>query len=186
MFKDFFSKLLFGGGIVFDLFKWVILLFIALVLINNFWFTVFFVDGLSMYPTMKDKELVVLQKSVYANGEPQRGDIVAVKYPGDPDHKRYVKRVIGLPGEKISIKDGSVYINDRLITEKYIEKGVLTGLIGNSGGVWNLTKDSYFLMGDNRPGSNDSRYFGPVEKRFISGRASAIIYPRSKDLTKSK
>ena len=180
MVKIFFSKLLFGGGVLFDLFKWAILAIIVLIIINKFWFTFFIVDGLSMFPTLKDNELVLLDKKIYDSKNPSRGQIVAVKYPGDPENKRYVKRVVGLPGEKIEIKSGKVYINDQLLNESYLEYGLET----EPNLIKQLNQDQYFLMGDNRPGSNDSRYFGPVEKRFISGRAIAVIFPRSINLTK--
>ena len=180
--SNFFSKLLYGGGIVFDLFKWIILVIVVLVLVNKFLITIFFVDGLSMFPTLKDKELVLLQKNSYSGaGNPQRGDIVAVKYPGDPDHKRYVKRVVGLPGDKVSVVSGRVYINDQALSEDYL----VPGLVTEPDGQWQIPDGSYFLMGDNRPGSNDSRYFGPVEKRFISGHAIAVIFPRAKNLTRN-
>lgn len=180
--NDIFNKILYGGGIIFDLFKWVIMAVVILVVINKFWLTIFFVDGLSMFPTLKDKEVVLLQKNSYTYNDPQRSDIVAVKYPGDPDHKKYVKRVVGLPGEKLTIKNGKVYINDKLleVESKYLQPDVYS----EPNGEWTMGTNEYFLMGDNRPGSNDSRYFGPVEKRFISGKAKAIIFPRERDLSK--
>ncbi len=162
------------------MFKWVFLVVILLILVGKFWLTMFFVDGLSMYPTLNNKELAILKKSAYANNTPQRGDVVAVKYPGDPDNKRYIKRVIGLPGEKIEIKNGEVHINDKKLSEPYLEDGVAT----EPQQIKFLSNNQYFLMGDNRLGSNDSRYFGPVETRFISGQAIYVLYPHSKNLVK--
>jgi len=175
--NQFFNRFLYGGGILFDLCKWVILAAVILILVHKFWFTIFIVDGLSMEPTIHDKELVLLKR--YTNStSPERGQVVAVKYPGDPDNKKYIKRVVGLPGDKVSIDSGKVYINDALYSENYIPFGVET----DPNGSWQLASDEYFLMGDNRPGSNDSRYFGPVEKRFFLGKAETIIYPRLKKL----
>lgn len=171
--NHFLNRFLYGGGILFDLCKWVILAAVLLIIVHKFWFTIFIVDGLSMEPTIHDKELVMLKRfGSTANAE--RGDVLAVKYPGDPDHKKYIKRVVGLPEDRISIKNAKVYVNNSLLDEKYIPFGVET----EPDGEWALSAEEYFLMGDNRPGSNDSRYFGAVEKRFFLGKAITIIYPR--------
>ncbi len=167
-------KILYGGGILFDLCKWVILATVMIILVHKFLATVFIVDGLSMEPTIHDKELVILQRYIGAKDLPKRQDVVAVKYPGDPNRKKYIKRVIGLPGDKVEVKGGFVYVNGARLEESYIGYGVQT----DQGGKWVLSDNQYFLMGDNRPGSNDSRYFGPVEKRFFMGQAKTIIYPR--------
>lgn len=171
-------RFLFGGGIVFDLARGVIFVAIILALINTFWLTIFIVDGLSMEPSLHNKEIVILHKNAYSSNNPERGDVVVVQYPGDPEHKRYVKRVVGLPSESIKIAGGKVYTNDRMFRESYLLAGTET----ESGGDWQLSSEEYFLMGDNRPNSNDSRYFGGVAKRFILGRAVNIIYPRLESL----
>ena len=177
--RSFFNKLLFGGGVVFDLAKWLILVVVFFVLVNAYWFSIFIVDGLSMEPTILNGQLVLLNKVFYRTDKnSQRGATVVVEYPGDPTHKRYVKRVIGLPGEKIVVHDGSVFINSKKLTEDYLPFGIET----DQDGVWQLNNDQYFLMGDNRPLSNDCRYFGPVEKRFFVGYAEWIIYPGLKRL----
>ena len=172
--KIFFNKILYGGGKIFDLLKWVFLLIIVLVLIFNFVISIFIVDGLSMDPTLHDGEWALLQKNAYTSKNPNRGDVVVVRYPGDPNNKKYVKRVVGLPGETVTIADGRVSIDGRLLPEDYLSFDVAS----YPGGEWQLENDKYFLMGDNRPNSNDSRYFGPVEKRFLDGKALRIIYPR--------
>ena len=159
--------------------KWIILAAVVIVLINKFWVTVFIVDGESMEPNMHDKELSLLNVSSYNTADPKRGDVVVVRYPGDPDHKKYVKRVIGLPGEKLEIKNSQVYINDNLQEEYYIAYELPT----DPDKVVEIKKDQFFLMGDNRPVSNDSRYFGAVEKRFIVGQATTIIFPRFKQIS---
>lgn len=176
--KDFFNKILFGGGVIFDLTKWIIFIVVVLILINKFWLTIFIVDGLSMEPNLHDKEFVLLKVSAYNSSDPKRGDVVAVRYPGDPEHKKYVKRVIALPNETLAIKNGSVYINGAEILENYLPYGNTTVPAGN----WQLKNDEYFLMGDNRINSNDSRYFGAVEKRFLSGQATTIIFPRFREI----
>lgn len=177
--NNFFKSVLLGGGVVFDLARGIIVLIIVLSLVNAFWMTIFVVDGLSMEPNLHDRELVLLQKNAYTKSkDPKRGDVVVVQYPGDPAKKRYVKRVIGLPGEKIETKTGKVFINGKILKELYVPYGVTSEPDGN----WTLSGIEYFLMGDNRPNSNDSRYFGGVEKRFFLGHALYIIYPRMRSL----
>jgi signal peptidase I len=167
------NKIIYGGGVIFDLLKWVILAGIIVILIGVFWLSVFVTDGISMEPTFKNGDVVLLRKNYYVKNEPKRGDVVVVRYPGDPDNKKYVKRVIGLPGEDLRVLDGKVFIDGRPISESYIRYDVKT----EPNGEWQLGVNDYFLMGDNRTFSNDSRYFGPVEKRFFYGKAIAVIFP---------
>lgn len=172
--RNFTQKVVFGGGFVFDFAKWLILIIVILVLIQSLWISVYFVDGVSMDPTFKSGEIAIMNRTSYSKSEPQRGDVVAVKYPGDPEHKRYVKRVIGLPGEEVSFSDGKVFINGKELKENYLPEGLTTDSDKN----WTVPAGSYFCMGDNRLNSNDSRYFGAVEKRFIIGKTIWIIFPR--------
>jgi len=166
-------KLIYGGGIIFDLTKWLVLILVVLAIINTLFFSVFVVSGVSMSPTFKDGDWIFWSKNIYNDTKPQRGDIIVLSYPGDPTNKTYVKRIVGLPGEKIEIKDEYVFVNDAKKDEDYIRYSVGT----DPGGVWTLTSDQYFVMGDNRPNSNDSRYFGPVGKRFIRGKAISRLLP---------
>lgn len=172
--SNFFNKILYGGGVIFDLTKYIILAVVVIIVINKFWLSPFITDGASMEPNIHDKELVLLNVSKYHGANPQRGDVVVVRYPGDPNNRKYVKRVIGLPGEKLEIKDGLVYINGKKLEEYYITIDVLTVPDKSV----QIEANKYFLMGDNRSFSNDSRYFGSVEKRFIIGQATTIIFPR--------
>lgn len=166
---------MFGGGVFFDLTRWVILAGIVLVLVSTFLYTIFVVDGVSMEPNLHDREFVLLGKNSYLVGKtPKRGDVVVVEYPGDPERKHYVKRVVGLPGDEVKISEGQVFINNSLARESYLTFDIRT----EPAGTWKMSDKEYFLMGDNRPNSNDSRYFGGVEKRFFLGRAVFIIYPR--------
>ena len=168
------SKLLYGGGIFFDVLKWLILVTIVLTLINSYWYSIFLVDGVSMEKNFMDKQMMLMDKTYFrGSAEPKRGEVVIVKYPGDPAHKQYLKRVVGLPGEKLIIKDNKIYINSKVLSESYIPAGTEIFPAGS----WKLKDNEYFLMGDNRPQSNDSRYFGPVEKRFFVGKAIFMVYP---------
>lgn len=174
--NNFLSKILYGSGVIFDLAKWLILILIIFSLINAFFVGVFVVDGESMDPNFKNKELVFWRKGIYTETitTPQRGDIVVVQYPGDPKHKVYVKRIVGLPNETVQIKRGKVYINAKIYREKYLNQSLVT----EPEGLWTMRSNEYFVMGDNRPNSNDSRFFGPIEKRFVLGKALGVIFPR--------
>ena len=170
------SKIIYGGGVLFDLAKWLIFLLVIFMLINTFFFGIFVVDGASMDPSLKNGEWIFWNKSIYNKTNPHRGDIIVMNYPGDPNNKKYVKRIIGLPGDKITIEDGSVFINEKKLTEKYLGYGVFTEYDGN--GSWSLGDDQYFVLGDNRANSSDSRAFGAVKKRFLQGKAISIVFPR--------
>ena len=168
------GRVVFGGGFLFDFAKWIIFFVILLAVVHFYIGTIYFVDGASMDPTFATGELGVLDKISYNFNDPQRGDVVVVNYPGDPEHKRYVKRVVGMPNEKIDIVNGAVFINGKKLVEGYLPRNLQT----EPEGKWKIKSDEYFLMGDNRPNSNDSRYFGPVEKRFIVGKTTWILSPR--------
>ncbi len=175
----FIGRIVYGGGFIFDFARWLLILIIILTLLHFFVATIYIVDGASMDPTLATGEFGVLDKITYDFSNPQRGDIVVLNYPGDPENKRYVKRVIGLPGETVEVSYGSVFINGKKLTENYLPADLYT----DKDGVWKLSSSEYFTMGDNRPNSNDSRYFGPVEKRFLVGKTVWILFPKFFSIT---
>lgn len=135
-----------------------------------------FVEGVSMKPNFSTGELVVIERLSYLGDKPvKRGDVVAATFPGDPKRTRLIKRVIGLPGETVTLKDGVFSINAEPLTEIYrISAGTppyqeLETVV--------LKNEEYFLAGDNRPGSSDSRLWGPVARGDIQGRASFVLWP---------
>jgi len=138
------------------------------------------VDGNSMQPNYPDAEYLLTDKISYRFNNPQRGDVVVLKSP--IEDKEYIKRVIGLPGETISLKEGRVYINDQKLEEKYLASDLLTG--GNQAlpenGSYKVPEGEYFVMGDNRPNSLDSRVFGSIAKNKILGRAWLVYWPVNK------
>lgn len=129
------------------------------------------VRGVSMYPTFKDYDYVMINKNIYRHSEPEYGDIVVFKEGGN----LLIKRLIGKPGDKISFKDGNVYRNDKKLNEKYVRDKETKSYIGD---VVFLNDDQYFLMGDNRPDSLDCRDFGPISKDLIVGKATLRLFPR--------
>lgn len=169
----FFQKLFYTTGCAFELARGVILFGVALTLVNIFIITTNVVNGASMEPNFHTGQYVAINKLSYLVREPRRGEAVILKFPGDPEKTRYIKRVVGLPGETIKISGSRIYIDDLQVSEPYIPKEFLTQPDLEK----KLGEDEYFVMGDNRENSNDSRVFGPVERRFIIGLAYFIIYP---------
>ncbi len=134
----------------------------------------FVVQGHSMDNTLHDGERLFVNKFIYRFHPPQRGDIVVLKPKGAPDYK-YIKRVIGLPGDKVEIIDGNLFINDQKIREDYI----LERMYGTYGPYY-IPKDHLFVMGDNRNHSSDSRMtslVGYVSYDSISGKAFWVYWP---------
>jgi len=131
------------------------------------------VEGTSMAPLLSDQERIFINKFVYRFEDIHRGDVVVFWYPLDRS-KSFIKRVIGLPGETVDIRHGQLYVNAQLIPEPYVPPQYTD--ITDFGPV-KVPKDSYFVMGDHRISSNDSRVFGPVASQFIYGRAVFAYWP---------
>jgi signal peptidase I len=139
------------------------------------------VEGQSMMPKLHDQDRIFVNKFVYplrewmGDKEPiKRGDIVVLLFPDDPS-KSYIKRVVGLPGEEINIEDGKLFINGQQVDEPYLDAEFLSR---DSLPTPTRIKDqNYFVMGDNRRNSSDSRYWGLVPERYIYGQAIFRYYP---------
>ncbi len=134
----------------------------------------FIVDGPSMQPNFATGQFVVVSRVNYLLGEPQHGDVVVFHYPGDPQED-YIKRLIGLPGDIIEIRSTQVYVNGTALSEPYINEPCLPAICPDR--TWVLGADQYFMMGDNRNHSSDSRAFGPVARHFIVGEALLRYWP---------
>jgi len=130
----------------------------------------FYVRGESMEPTFHDREYLLIDEISYRLGDPQRGDVIVFRYPRDPS-EFFIKRMIGVPGDTVDVKDGKVMItNDQnpngvVIDEDYIDHVITTGDKHVT-----LNPDEYFLLGDNRMSSLDSRSFGPVKREYLVGK----------------
>src|SRR6202171_2718317 len=131
------------------------------------------VEGTSMAPLLSDQERIFINKFVYRFEAIHRGDVVVFWYPLDRS-KSFIKRVIALPGETVQIRQGVVMVNGKVIPEPYVPAQYEDA---NDYGPDRVPKDSYFVMGDHRISSNDSRVFGPVATRFIYGRAVFAYWP---------
>lgn len=171
-----------GGGIYratfnfFDLAKYGFLIIVLLALCVALIGWPVPIKGESMLPNLNSGEVVIVEMVSYFNDRPiRRGDVVAARFPADPSHTRLIKRVVGLPGEKIAISAGKIEVNGQLLDEDY-QPIIATPPYQEISGVV-LGPDEYFLAGDNRPGSSDSRLWGPVVRQDILGRAAYVIYP---------
>ncbi|MFB3923575.1 MAG: signal peptidase I [Terriglobia bacterium] len=133
------------------------------------------VEGTSMSPRLSDHERILINKFLYRFESIQRGDIVVFWYPRDPS-KSYIKRVIGLPGEWVGVVDGQVTIDGRPLQEPYLPPD---GLDRQSSPSTYVEPGHYYVMGDHRVSSNDSRTWGTVDRKYIYGKAVFVYWPFS-------
>jgi signal peptidase I len=134
------------------------------------------VEGTSMMPSLEDQERIFVNKFVYRLEPIERGDIVVFRYPRDPS-KSYIKRVIGVAGDHIRIDSGQVYVNGQPLDEDYVPPAYADT---RSYPDTVVPADSYFVLGDHRSMSNDSRDFGPVNQSYIYGKAVFGYWPMDK------
>jgi signal peptidase I len=134
------------------------------------------VEGTSMLPGLTDQERIFINKFVYHLEPISRGDIVVFRYPRDTA-KSYIKRVIAVPGDRVRIDDGRVYVNGRRIREVYVPDDYRDD---RSYAETVVPPDSYFVLGDHRSSSSDSREFGPVDRAYIYGKAVFVYWPMEK------
>jgi signal peptidase I len=134
------------------------------------------VEGTSMMPSLDDQERIFINKFVYRLEPIQRGDIVVFRYPRDPA-KSFIKRVIGVAGDHVRIEDGKVYLNGKLVSEDYVPRAYEDE---RSYSEIIVPPDAYFVLGDHRSLSNDSRDFGPVDASYIYGKAVFGYWPMEK------
>ncbi len=131
------------------------------------------VEGTSMAPLLTDQERIFINKFVYRFEPIDRGDVIVFWYPLDRS-KSFIKRVVGLPGETIAIRSGHVYVGGNLLREPYVLPEYLDDATYPP---VHIPPGHYFVMGDHRDSSNDSRMFGPVPRRFIYGKAVFAYWP---------
>ena len=127
------------------------------------------VDGFSMRPTLEDGEFILVNKLAYKFTEPKRGEIIVFRSPVTPED--LIKRVIGMPGDRIVIRDGNVFINDVQFQEPYIAAAPLYS------GTWQVAENTLFVLGDNRNDSSDSHAWGLVPMENVIGRSLLIYWP---------
>ena len=128
------------------------------------------VEGNSMEPTLQDGELVVVYRLAYRWQSPDRGDIIVFRFPLD-EERRFIKRVVGLPGDKIAVHGGRVSVNGQLLDEPYIAAPP------RYEGEWQVPEGELFVLGDNRNNSSDSQNWGPLPLREVIGKAVLVYWP---------
>jgi signal peptidase I len=131
------------------------------------------VEGTSMVPLLTDQERIFVNKFVYRFAPIQRGDVVVFWYPLDHT-KSFIKRVVGLPGETVEIRDGRLYVDGALLAEQFVPREYLDA---STFGPQRVPPDHFFVMGDHRSSSNDSRVFGSVPRDAIYGKAVFAYWP---------
>jgi signal peptidase I len=170
--------------------EWALLIGGALVIalvVKAFFFQAFYIPSDSMVPTLKTDDRVIVNKLSYHLHAVHRGDIVVFKTPKgadgnpiDPTIKDLVKRVIGLPGETVGERDGQILINGKVLKESYLPARTVSNCASFAPQCFptgRLPANQYWVMGDNRPNSRDSRYFGPIPKSEIVGRVFVRVWP---------
>jgi len=178
-----------------EILSWVYALVAALAIVlvlRTFFFEPIRVDGESMRNTLQDGDVVLVTKPEYWTGNYQRGDIIICRYPNRSkessvslggsfeltftNHTLFVKRLVGLPGDKVEFRSGVLYINDEMVDESAIDVYIPSS---RSYGPRTLGADEYFVVGDNRGNSNDSRAVGPISEDMIVGHVSLVLWPLS-------
>lgn len=164
--------------VVWETVKYALVALVIIVPVRIFIAQPFIVSGNSMYPTYHNGEYLIVNETIKYFGEYHRGDVVIIRYPNDPS-KYFIKRVIGLPGETVTIRNGVVSITSAtqttplVLEEPYVENRKNDNLSRT------LDNDEFFVMGDNRAQSSDSRIWGPVPKRLMNGEALLRLFPIS-------
>jgi len=168
-----------GKGLLKDLFTLALLIVVVVIPIRVFVVSPFVVDGESMHPTFENLDYLIVDELIYDFRAPARGETIVFRYPGNPS-VFYIKRIIGLPGETISINHGTITIT----TADGQNIGLAEPYIVNEDATYTknvtLLPGEYFVMGDNRPNSSDSRVWGPLPAKNIIGRVDLRLLPIGK------
>ena len=146
---------------------------LAIVLpIRIFIFQPFLVNGDSMNPNFAHGDYLIVDEISYRFGDPVRGDVIVFKYPRDTSQK-YIKRIVGLPGETVEVRDDAVFVNGTEVEEVYIPENISTEGIDEK----TLGEGEFYVLGDNRKYSSDSRKWGVLKENFIIGKAAIRVFP---------
>lgn len=161
------------GHWLWEIIQTLVLAGLLIVFFRSFIFQNYIVEGDSMVNTLHAQERLIVSRLSYILGEPERGDVIVFQYPYDPQ-RDFVKRIIGLPGETVAINNGIVYINGKPLPD---ESSYVDRMSSETKAPVQLGEDQYFVMGDNRPGSSDSRSWGPLTGKNIIGKAWLVYFP---------
>lgn len=172
-------SLVFGsiGKFILSFIETVVVALVISVVLYLFIMTPHEVVGNSMHPTYKNGEMLMANKVLYKMKKPARGDVIIFKYSDTQD---FIKRIIGLPGETVMLKDGKLYVDGNMLDESnYLSSSVYTngGEFLKEGETTTVPNGRFFVCGDNRPHSSDSRMFGPIDSNDIKGKAWIVYFP---------
>ncbi len=166
---------------ILEFIKIVVISLLIILPIRYFIIQPFYVKGASMEPNFHDHEYLIIDEISYRFRDPQRGEVVVFRYPQNP-REYFIKRIVALPGETIEIIDGEIFIYNRenpegfkLVESSYLADNIHTDIIEDNPIV--LSNKEYFVLGDNRYASKDSRTFGPLDKSFITGKVLLRGWP---------
>lgn len=158
-----------------EIFESVVIAVLLAVLIRLFILEPFYIPSGSMEPTLREHDRIIVSKLNYLWAEPQRGDIIVFKYPRDPK-RNFVKRIIAVGGETVALKNSRLYINGQEVPEDYLPPGLRFADFGPV----SVPEGYFFMLGDNRNNSEDSRVWGFLPRRLIVGKALVIYWPPSR------
>lgn len=161
---------------IFEVIETVTIAVVAVFLVRTFVAQPFLVSGASMEPTFQDGNYVLIDELSYRLRAPDRGEVIVFKYPGD-HRSYYIKRIIGLPGERVVIQDGAVTVYDATKTKKLLREPYIAATKSEEFTDMTLAPDQYFVMGDNRDFSFDSRKWGPLTRQDIVGFVRFRLWP---------
>lgn len=172
------QKSVFVGVLVgiFDFVKTVVTIVVLAIVIRVFVIQPYIVEGQSMEQSFQNNDYLITEKISFRFREPQRGEVI-IFHPPDNPSVNYIKRIVGLPEDKIEVKDGSVYVNDKKIYETYLKSNEETLSPKDNDYVYMLKEDEYFVFGDNRNHSRDSREIGAIPEENIVSRVWFRLLP---------
>jgi len=168
-----------GKGLLKDLFTLALLIVVVVIPIRAFVISPFVVEGESMHPTFENLDYLIVDELLYNFSAPERGDVIVFRYPGNPSIF-YIKRIIGLPGETVSINRGAVTVTTVIGEKVTLPEAYIVNEDATYTKNVTLNTEEYFVMGDNRPNSSDSRVWGPLPKSDIIGRVDLRLLPLNK------
>ncbi len=163
---------------VWEMIKTAVTVVIVVFLIKTYVFQLFIVDGQSMEPTLHHNQMLLVDKLSYNIRDPHRGEIIVFQKPNESSSINFIKRIIGIPGDKVSIRDNSIFITnennqDVRIQEEYLPDDIIT----NGSHEYTVGTNEIFVLGDNRTNSQDSRVLGAINEDLIVGRALFTYWP---------
>lgn len=170
-----FSRYFLGA---FEFIKIIVIAILIVLPVRYFLFQPFIVKGESMVPTFQSGDYLIVDEISYRIKSPERGDVVVFKYPLDTT-QRFIKRIIGLPGETVQIKNGKVWISQNGSEFEQLDESYLPGTITDGSTQVTLKENQYFVLGDNRFYSYDSRRWGTLPREDIVGKAALRLFPVS-------